>query len=298
MNGIAYLVAICVLLCVVCDGRRSDFRLKIPRGHKRGEKHFAIRPFKEVGERLRKHNPKKDKSYPFEQGYGFYHQFDIMLRPDVEQNAILPGYQNSNRWTNAIIPYKYIGNFTAAHKTIIETAMKYLMRDTCVKFVEHTNEPFYTSIDSAPSGCWSYVGMIWNNDYNKVNLEIPGCIDTGTASHELMHAMGFHHEHVRPDRDDWISINRSALHSFYNTDSFYDSAYLKRPWNITELYGQDYNYTSVMHYSAWAAAASSAYPVLIPKKPWTGRLGNNTGPSAIDTKVINYMYCNSTMKYY
>ena len=40
-----------------------------------------------------------------------------------------------------------------------------------------------------------------------VNLS-PACYaqQTGTTIHEFMHRVGFHHEHSRPDRDNYIDV--------------------------------------------------------------------------------------------
>ena len=35
----------------------------------------------------------------------------------------------------------------------------------------------------------------------------PNCDTRGTVLHELLHALGFGHEHVRPDRDTFVRIN-------------------------------------------------------------------------------------------
>lgn len=77
---------------------------------------------------------------------------------------------------------------------------------TCIKFVERTNEADYISITGQYGGCFSAVGRI--RGAQQVNLQVPGCVTMkGTVIHELMHVLGFFHEHSRYDRDDYIDIN-------------------------------------------------------------------------------------------
>lgn len=54
------------------------------------------------------------------------------------------------------------------------------------------------------NGCNSHVGRQGGRQI--INLQSPGCINIGTVTHELCHALGLHHEHNRYDRDDYISI--------------------------------------------------------------------------------------------
>lgn len=74
----------------------------------------------------------------------------------------------------------------------------------------------------------------------------------GHVLHELIHAIGFFHEHARDDRDNYIEImyenlseDDDVLRNFYkNSDA--DRA--------TEFYGVPYNYGSIMHYSERAGS--------------------------------------------
>lgn len=53
--------------------------------------------------------------------------------------------------------------------------------------------------------CWSYVGRIGGKQ--EVSLNVYGCVYHGVIQHELLHALGFHHEHTRSDRDEFVKIN-------------------------------------------------------------------------------------------
>lgn len=53
--------------------------------------------------------------------------------------------------------------------------------------------------------CWSTIGR--DGGQQVVSLSVDGCLDHGVILHELLHALGFHHEHTRSDRDQYVRIN-------------------------------------------------------------------------------------------
>jgi hypothetical protein len=60
--------------------------------------------------------------------------------------------------------------------------------------------------------------------------------------HELGHAIGFHHEQTRPDRDSYISVYLG------NVPASVRYNFQKYTWSVINSYGVPYDYRSVMHY--------------------------------------------------
>lgn len=66
-------------------------------------------------------------------------------------------------WDFGVIPYEIDGNFSGSHKTLFKQAMRHWENNTCVKFVERTEEhPNYIVFTEKACGCCSFVGKRGN----------------------------------------------------------------------------------------------------------------------------------------
>ena len=113
-------------------------------------------------------------------------------------------------WDHAVIPYEIDKNFTGAHRALFKKAMRHWENFTCIQFVEKTDEhPNWILFTVRECGCCSFVGKRGNGP-QAISIG-KNCEKFGIIIHELGHAVGFWHEHTRPDRDDWVTINRENI---------------------------------------------------------------------------------------
>ncbi|RNA32265.1 zinc metallo ase nas-4-like [Brachionus plicatilis] len=148
-----------------------------------------------------------------------------------EKNILSKGAASRNRlWPNGVIYYNISSSFNSDQIRTIEDGFKMIEDSTrinnndCVVFRKRTNEINYIQVENG-QGCSSYVGMIGGAQV--ISLQIPGCVDRSVAAHEAIHALGFNHEHQRPDRDNYITV-------FFN--------------NV--ITGNNYDVNSIMHYTS------------------------------------------------
>ncbi|TFJ98917.1 F-box only protein 48 [Platysternon megacephalum] len=115
------------------------------------------------------------------------------------------------------IPYIISYKYDKPSVKIIKEAFADFARFTCIKFVPYSYQRDFISI-MPMSGCFSSVGR--TGGMQVVSLA-PACLrrGKGVTLHELMHVVGFWHEHSRADRDKYIRISWNEILTESPTES-------------------------------------------------------------------------------
>ena len=166
---------------------------------------------------------------------------------------------------------------------------------TCIKMVEVTENDarFQNKLKViSGQGCYSYIGRHYKNQEISLGTDC----EYGTYPiHEVMHALGFWHEHQRPDRDKHVTIHRNRT---YLTDEQFTFAYSTDIWKFYdwEPSGSDYDINSITHYTSTMFSKDSSIPVLTyPGTDDALIIDNSKTFSLNDIIDINFKYpCNQS----
>lgn len=172
----------------------------------------------------------------------------VMLVPD----GGVAGHFQTNLWPFGQVRYTFASDVTEANKKRVFDAMNELESVCGVRFLLHipgitVNRVVFRNANTNSS----YVGMIGGaQPINLFNWEHHYII-----VHEIMHALGFRHEHQRADRDVYVTVQQSNIVSGWE-------------FNFTLLDGVSggqcptmagsYDFDSVMHYGACALSTCTS----------------------------------------
>nr|BAM93574.1 hatching enzyme [Culaea inconstans] len=175
------------------------------------------------------------------------------------------------------VPFVISNSYDNTDKSVISTAMNEFRDKTCIRFVPRSRETAYLSIEPR-AGCYSSVGRTGNMQV--VSLQRFGCVLKGLVEHELLHALGFYHEHTRNDRDNYVTIQ------WDNISSGMEYNFVKQE---SDNLNTPYDYTSVMHYGK-TAFANPGTESIIPIPDSTVPIGQRLAMSDIDILRIKRLY--------
>lgn len=186
-------------------------------------------------------------------------------------------------WPNGVVYYTIEPNIGMAISKRIRRAFRHISKRSCITFVPRLKkEKNYIHFING-YGCYSSVGKI--GGVQTVSLDRHGCMFS--ATHEVMHALGFFHEQSRTDRDRYVKI------LWWNIQNGMERNFQSYPNGITDTLDQPYDVKSIMHYGNKAFSKNGRETIVSLIQPGMKLGGQHKKLTKIDTYQLNKLYnCN------
>uniref|UniRef100_A0A183CGW6 Metalloendopeptidase n=1 Tax=Globodera pallida TaxID=36090 RepID=A0A183CGW6_GLOPA len=212
------------------------------------------------------------------------------MRTKRAGNSLFLENSPTQKWS-IVEPIKFVldNSFGASAQSTVRAAIREIQSKTCIRFVEVATSPSDAHIkyvnDYGLNSCAnSYMGKILPLNIIRFKFALCGNMNMmGVVVHETLHTLGLHHEQVRPDRDDFITI-------------LWDNIDPQDKYTHTS-YGIRYDFSSVMHYSYRATARQYWLKTMSAKvNPAVNdeRMGIRDALAQSDVDVLNRMYCTAS----
>uniref|UniRef100_UPI00358FD493 meprin A subunit alpha-like n=1 Tax=Myxine glutinosa TaxID=7769 RepID=UPI00358FD493 len=201
---------------------------------------------------------------------------------ELDRNAI----GNESYFWKLPIPYILGDGLGLNAKAIILQTFEHFRLKTCIDFKPYDGDGAFLHLQKL-DGCWSFIGRIGGGQ----NLSIgERCDSAAVVQHELLHALGFFHEHSRSDRDDYITIHWEAM----EPDAKHN--FIKK--NVEkDTFNTPYDYFSIMHYPPWFFSNDKNKPTISTNILHFQKLiGQTYDMSDNDIAKLNHLYnCTSSL---
>jgi hypothetical protein len=213
-------------------------------------------------------------------------ELDLLLTLDQYRKLHTPSNSRETRkavrdisvkWTNCQVFYEITESLnTSAVRGVIRKAMEKWEKYSCLRFIEsNTAKSRIQFMDGG--GCYSQLGRQAGPQPLALAL---GCRNEGIIIHEIGHAIGWIHEHMRPDRDTYIYVNEDVVPQMYKPN------FVKYNTQSVNTYNIDYDYTSIMHYGDRSLPGS----ITTLDRDYQSKIGQRVGMTFKDIKLANVMY--------
>jgi hypothetical protein len=157
------------------------------------------------------------------------------------------------KWPSSI-PYMFDTALTSENTANIIQVMRQLETIANINFVPRSNQGDYLYFELTNDDAVCGRSAVGKQGGRQSVWLHRSCIyaNSPTVFHEVLHALGFWHEHTRPDRDDFVTVH------WDNIPTLQQHNFNKLTANIAV--SGAYDYSSIMHYfaSAWGKIVLSA----------------------------------------
>eukprot|EP00112_Aurelia_sp_Birch-Aquarium-sp1_P007646 Seg1835.11 transcript_id=Seg1835.11/GoldUCD/mRNA.D3Y31 product="Zinc metalloproteinase nas-15" protein_id=Seg1835.11/GoldUCD/D3Y31 len=185
-------------------------------------------------------------------------------------------------WRTRVVPFEIAYSLRRNSKLIFES-IKEIESKSCLDFVKRKSADANWIRFELGDGCSSSVGKTyWRKGAQTIILDY-ACLEKGTILHEIMHSLGFWHEHSRPDREKHIEI------LWENMDTVHEINFEKFKNHEVDTLGVQYDLKSIMHYGNYAFSKNNKQTSRA-IKDHSISLGNSKGLSDLDIVKLNALY--------
>ncbi|CAB3402251.1 unnamed protein product [Caenorhabditis bovis] len=190
-----------------------------------------------------------------------------------------------DKWPNGRVPYILSAAYTSAQRAVLAKAFDAYAKKTCIRFVPKSPTDQDYIVIQKLDGCYADFSRVGGRQQVSLADE---CIDYSTIIHELMHVIGFIHEHQRDDRDRYVKILYQNVIPGANTD-------FDKLSNLgLSYYNENYDYMSIMHYESNEGSRNGKNTIEAKIPHYTPLMGRATDFSASDLRRVNRAYKCST----
>jgi hypothetical protein len=187
-----------------------------------------------------------------------------------------------SRWPNRIVPFVIDArDFPAgsANRAVIQAAINHWNSNTVMRLRPRQRERDFVRFVAATSSCSSPIGR--QGGAQNIGCDLTR-FNRGSIIHEIGHAVGMYHEHVRQDRNRFVTVDLSNIqagqsHNFKQRNS---KAHDVGP----------YDYGSIMHYGPRAFAQNPRRNTITAPSPWDTMIGQRAGLSSGDVNAVEEAY--------
>lgn len=198
---------------------------------------------------------------------------------------LLKGVTNRDRRTVYVVYYTFASSISYNNRraqNAIYDAIDNYYKDTCILFAPKPSGYKGDYIEFfSDRGCYSQLGrMGWGKQQISIGR---GCEQKGTVMHEMMHAMGFWHEQMRPDRDNYVDIKWENIQD--GRASQFEM--MKTYQHIS--FGSSYDIGSIMQYGGMGFSKNGR-PTIVDRRNGQPVEGQRRGFAQSDIEQIRAMY--------